>query len=213
MFRSIKNKLIFLFLIAVLTPLLVMRLIAYPSAQKVIQETTISNLQSIGSKKVSQVNDWLDKLKITAERIANNPLVAEAVNLTKADADTVSKFLSHIPYDALFHRFMISDVSGNIKISEDDKLVGLNISDIQGFACALDGKTYISDIASSAFYESGEFRFGYHQAMLVDYIGVITISMYLLHLIIQNRQICLKYHHTYHMTIFIICRHKDIHGR
>ena len=151
MFRSIKNKLIFLFLIAVLTPLLVMRLIAYPSAQKVIQETTISNLQSIGSKKVSQVNDWLYKLKTTAERIANNPLVADAVNLTKADADTVSKFLSHIPYDALFHRFMISDVSGNIRISADNKLIGLNISDIQGFNRALDGKTYISDIVSAVF--------------------------------------------------------------
>ncbi|HHT9121495.1 MAG TPA: PAS domain S-box protein [Candidatus Wunengus sp. YC63] len=157
MFRSIKNKLIFLFLIAVLTPLLVMRLIAYPSAQKVIQETTIGNLQSIGSKKVSQVNDWLQKLETTAERIANNPLVAEAVNLTKADADTVSKFLSHIPYDALFHRFMISDVSGNIRISADDKLIGLNISDIQGFHRALNGKTYISDIVSSVFYDSDEF--------------------------------------------------------
>lgn len=157
MFRSIKNKLIFLFLIAVLTPLLVMRLIAYPSAQKVIQETTIGNLQSIGSKKVSQVNDWLQKLKTTAERIANNPLVAEAVNLTKADADTVSKFLSHIPYDALFHRFMISDVSGNIRISADDKPIGLNISDIEGFRRVMDGKTYISDIVSSAFYESDEF--------------------------------------------------------
>ena len=156
MFRSIKNKLIFLFLIAVLTPLLVMRLIAYPSAQKVIQETTISNLQSIGSKKVSQVNEWLHKLKTTAERIANNPLVAEAVNLTKADADTVSKFLSHIPYDALFHRFMISDVSGNIRISADNKLIGLNISDIQGFNRALAGKTYISDIVSAVFYDADE---------------------------------------------------------
>ena len=156
MFLSIKNKLIFLFLIAVLTPLLVMRLIAYPSAQKVIQETTISNLQSIGSKKVSQVNEWLQKLKTTAERIANNPLVAEAVNLTKADADTVSKFLSHIPYDALFHRFMISDVSGNIRISADNKLIGLNISDIQGFNRALAGKTYISDIVSAVFYDADE---------------------------------------------------------
>src|SRR3989337_267582 len=96
MFRSIKNKLIFLFLIAVLTPVLVMRLIACPSAQKVIQETTISNLQSIGSKKVSQVNDWLHKLKTTAERIANNPLVAEAVNLTKADADRSEEHTSEL---------------------------------------------------------------------------------------------------------------------
>ena len=169
MFRSIKNKLIFLFLIAVLTPLLVMRLIAYPSAQKVIQETTIGNLQSIGSKKVSQVNDWLQKLKTTAEGIANNPLVAEAVNLTKADAGTVSKFLSHIPYDALFHRFMISDVSGNIRISADDKLIGLNIADIQGFNRARDGKTYISDIGSSDFCDSDEFgnRSGQLPAMYV----------------------------------------------
>ena len=169
MFRSIKNKLIFLFLIAVLTPLLVMRLIAYPSAQKVIQETTIGNLQSIGSKKVSQVNDWLQKLKTTAEGIANNPLVAEAVNLTKADAGTVSKFLSHIPYDALFHRFMISDVSGNIRISADDKLIGLNIADIQGFNRARDGKTYISDIVSSDFCDSDEFgnRSGQLPAMYV----------------------------------------------
>ncbi len=169
MFRSIKNKLIFLFLIAVLTPLLVMRLIAYPSAQKVIQETTIDNLQSIGSKKVSQVNEWLQKLKTTAEHIANDPLVAEAVNLTKADADTVSKFLSHIPYDALFHRFMISDVSGNIRISADDKPIGLNISDIEGFHRALDGKTYISDIVSSVFYDVDEFgnRSGQLPAMYV----------------------------------------------
>ncbi|OOP55978.1 MAG: hypothetical protein AYP45_11960 [Candidatus Brocadia carolinensis] len=63
MFRSIKYKLISLFLIAVLTPLLVMRLIAYPSAQKAIQETTIKNLQLIGSRKVSQVNAWLERLK------------------------------------------------------------------------------------------------------------------------------------------------------
>ncbi|MDO8141481.1 MAG: PAS domain S-box protein, partial [Candidatus Brocadiales bacterium] len=164
MFRSIKNKLIFLFLIAVLTPLLVMRLIAYPSAQKVIQETTIGNLQSICSKKASQVNEWLHKLKITAERIASNPLVAEAVNLTKADADTVSKFLSSIPYDALFHRLMISDVSGNIRISADNRLIGLNISDIEGFNSAVDGRTYISDIVSSAFYDADDFGNRYEQS-------------------------------------------------
>src|SRR5574342_345338 len=122
MFRSIKNKLIFLFLIAVLTPLLVMRLIAYPSAQKVIQETTIGNLQSISSKKVSQVNDWWQKLETTAERIANNPLV-----------------------------------------SADDKLIGLNISDVQGFHRALNGKTYISDIVASVFCDSDEFGNRYEQ--------------------------------------------------
>src|SRR3990170_7870063 len=125
MFRSIKNKLIFLFLIAVLTPLLVMRLIAYPSAQKVIQETTIGNLQSICSGKASQVNEWLHKLETTAAHIASNPFVAKAVNLTITDANAVSKFLSGLPYVGLFERLVISDVSGNIIISEDNRLTNL----------------------------------------------------------------------------------------
>ncbi len=157
MFRSIKNKLIFLFLIAVLTPLLVMRLIAYPSAQKVIQETTIGNLQSVNSKKVSQVHDWLYRLKNTAERIANNPLVIEAASTTKADTGTISQFFSHIEYDTLYHRYMISDILGNVRISADDKLTGINISDMDGFNQAINGKTHISDVVSSIFYDSGEF--------------------------------------------------------
>ena len=157
MFRSIKNKLITLFLIAVLTPLLVMRLIAYPSAQKAIQETTISNLQLVGSKNVSQVNEWLNRLKSDAGRIAKNPFVISAVNLTKTDADTISQFLSYIPYEAGFHRFMISDIFGNVRVSTDDKLIGLNIVDVEGFNHAIEGETYVSDILSSVFYDSDEF--------------------------------------------------------
>ncbi len=157
MFRSIKNKLIFLFLIAVLTPLLVMRLIAYPSAQKAIQETTINNLQLFSSKKVSQVIDWLNRLKSDAQRIANNPFVAGAVSVTRTDTNTILQFPSHIPCEAGFHRYMICDVSGNIRASTDDKLIGLDIADIEGFNHALEGNTYVSDILPSVFYDSDEF--------------------------------------------------------
>ncbi|OHB46405.1 MAG: hypothetical protein A2099_06520 [Planctomycetes bacterium GWF2_39_10] len=157
MFRSIKNKLIFLFLIAVLTPLLVMRLIAYPSARKVIQEITVSNLQLIASKKVSRVKDWLNNLKTDAERVANNPIVAAAINLAETDAANIPEFLFHIPLESVFHRFMISDLSGNVRIATDDKLIGLNINDIEGFNSAINGKSYVSDIVHSVFYNSNGF--------------------------------------------------------
>lgn len=157
MFRSIKNKLIFLFLIAVLTPLLVMRLIAYPSAKKAIQETTISNLQLIGSKKTSQVNDWLRKLKSEAVHAAHNPFVVSAVNLTKTDTDTISQFLSHIPCDAAFLRYLICDASGIVRISTDDKLIGLNLADADGFSHAIAGKVYVSDIEPVVFSDANEF--------------------------------------------------------
>ncbi|MBE7443895.1 MAG: hypothetical protein HS132_00940 [Planctomycetia bacterium] len=61
--------------------------------QKAIQETTISNLQLIGSKKASPVNDWLRKLKSEAVHAAHNPFVVSAVNLTETDNDTIFQFL------------------------------------------------------------------------------------------------------------------------
>ncbi len=171
MFRSIKNKLIFLFLIAVLTPLLVMRLIAYPSAKKAIQETTISNLQLIGSKKASQVNDWLRKLKSEAVHAAHNPFVVSAVHLTKTDTDTISQFLSHIPCDAAFLRYVICDASGIVRISTDDKLIGLNIADADGFSHAIAGKVYVSDIEPAVFSDANEF------GNRVDRLPVMHVSV------------------------------------
>lgn len=94
MFRSIKNKLIFLLLIAVLTPLLVMRLIAYPTAQKAFQETTLNNLQLAGSKRVFQINDWLKKLKDDAGHIAHNTFVAAATSMINADKNTNAQYVA-----------------------------------------------------------------------------------------------------------------------
>lgn len=156
MFRSIKYKLISLFLIAVLTPLFVMRLIAYPSAQKAIQETTTKNLQLIGSEKVSQVNAWLNRLKDDAEFAARNPFVVSAVDFTDTDADagTMSQFLSHIPYSAGYLAFMISDVSGKVRLSSDERFIGFSIVDVDGFRYAIEGKTHLSDIKSPVFYDT-----------------------------------------------------------
>src|SRR5574340_1732808 len=157
MFRSIKNKLIFLFRIADLTPLLVMRLIAYPTAQKAFQETTISNLQLVGSKKVFQVNDWFRKLKNKAERIARNPFTAVATNLIKTDSTTISQFISHIPYVTDFYGFLISDLSGIVRVSTNNKLIGFDISNNEGFDHAIRGMTYLSDIPSLFSHDSDKF--------------------------------------------------------
>ena len=154
MFRSIKNKLIVLFLIAVLTPLLVMRLIAYPTAQTTIQETTISDLQSIGSQKVSQVADWLNTLKQNALQISQNPFVTSVVSLEKADVNTVLPFISHVSCDAGFRVFIISDASGVVRLSTDNSIIGKNISGVEWFNSINQGKTHISDNIPLVFSNS-----------------------------------------------------------
>lgn len=146
MFQSIKHKLIFLFLIAVLTPLLVMRLIAYPTATKAIQDTEIRNLQSLGSRKASQVRSWLDRLKSGAGRVARNPVVRDAANVTHPDHDSITKAISQIPCEAEFNGYIICDVSGAIRLATDARLIGSDIKDSEAFRSAMGGKTFISDI-------------------------------------------------------------------
>ncbi len=46
--RSLKKKTIFLFLILAIIPLLVMRVVVYPKAQKALEESLIQNLQGVG---------------------------------------------------------------------------------------------------------------------------------------------------------------------
>ncbi|MFO0793120.1 MAG: PAS domain S-box protein [Candidatus Brocadiaceae bacterium] len=165
MFRSIKNKLIVLFLIAVLTPLLIMRLIAYPTAQTSIQETTISDLQSIGSQKVVQVADWLNTLKQNALQISQNPFVTSAVSLEKADVNTVLPFISHISRDAGFRVFIISDASGVVRLLTDNSMIGKNISGVEWFNSIIQGKTHISDNIPLVFSNLPEFE-GWQAAYL-----------------------------------------------
>ena len=53
--KSIKTKLVFLFLILALIPILLMRLVAYPIMQKALQNALIQNLEGIGHKQAEAV--------------------------------------------------------------------------------------------------------------------------------------------------------------
>lgn len=145
MFRSIRIKLIFFFLLAVLTPLLVMRLIAYPTARKAIHETTINNLQLITSKKAFLLNDRLKKIRRDAEHLAKNPFMAAAVCLAKADNTTTTRFVSLLSTENNLHEFIISDIDGNICVSTDGSIIGLNIAGSKGFLQAGGGEICFSE--------------------------------------------------------------------
>jgi len=155
MFRSIRNKLIFLFLLAILTPLFAMRLIAYPSARKAIHETTISNLQLTGSKAVFQINDWLNVLKNDTKHIARNPsVIAAASGHTREKNNIGSDLISRFSEVKGLTEYLISDITGNIKTSSDPKVIGLNIAQSEGFNVALKGTTSFSEISPLTFFES-----------------------------------------------------------
>jgi len=57
-FKSIKNKLIVIFLLCSFTPLLLLRFIAFPKAQKDLEEALVRNLEGVKQKQAEILKMW-----------------------------------------------------------------------------------------------------------------------------------------------------------
>ncbi len=158
-FSSIKKKTIILFVILALIPLVVMRLVVYPKAQKALQETLIQNLQSVGHKQAELIKGWLEERKGDARVIAENPFTLLATRITMKD-DRFWRLLSYaeyIKYEYGYKEILISDADGNIRISTTKGKESRNISGTEYFQKAMDGITFISQIIPSEIPIENEF--------------------------------------------------------
>lgn len=71
-FKSIKNRLILILLLCSFTPLLLLRFMAFPKAQKDLEEALISNLEGVKQKQTEIVKMWLDERKHDAKVVSRN---------------------------------------------------------------------------------------------------------------------------------------------
>ncbi|GJQ57965.1 MAG: HAMP domain-containing protein [Candidatus Scalindua sp. AMX11] len=158
-FHSIKKKIIILFVILTLIPLVVMRLVVYPKAQTALQETLIQNLQSVGHKQAELIKGWLEERKGDARVIAENPFTLLATRITMKD-DRFWRLLSYaeyIKYEYGYKEILISDADGNVRISTTKGKESRNISGTEYFKKAMDGITFISQIIPSEIPIENEF--------------------------------------------------------
>ena len=158
-FRSIKKKTILLFLILALIPLVFMRMVVYPKAQKALQESLIQNLQSVGHKQAELIKDWLEERKGDARVIAENPFTLLATRITMQDERfwRLLSYAEYIKYEYGYKEILISDADGNVRISTTKGIVDRNISETEYFTKARDGITYISQIIPSEVPIENEF--------------------------------------------------------
>ena len=149
--KSIKKKMILVFLILALIPLLAMRLVVYPKAQDALQASLIQNLQSVGHKQAELVKGWTEERKGDVRVIAENPftLLASRVSMNDKRFWRLLRYTHYIRYEYGYKEVLISDTEGIIHVSTQKGRIGADISEQEYFKKAMDGETFASQIFPS----------------------------------------------------------------
>lgn len=164
-FKSIKTKLIFLFLILSFIPMLLMSLVAYPIMQKALQNALIQNLEGIGHKQGELVKRWMNERIGDSKVITNNPfaLLSTRINETDKPFPELLKYMKFIKDEYGYKEISITDITGMIRISTEQWKVGTYAAGFAYFHEALKGKTFISKVEPSIVpieNEHGELELG-----------------------------------------------------
>ncbi|MFQ5956709.1 MAG: HAMP domain-containing protein, partial [Candidatus Brocadiales bacterium] len=148
MFKSIKTRLIVLFLLLAFLPLLSLRLVAYPRAITALKAETERHLKNAGIKQAALIKMWMRERVQDVSVTAKNPLVIFGTHITPSDKEflLLSALLNTIKESYGYKEVVISDTGGIVRISTSKHRRGANIFDSEGFQRAMSGQTFISKI-------------------------------------------------------------------
>ena len=148
MFKSVKTRLIALFLLLAFLPLLALRFIAYPHALVALKTGVVKNLENVGTKQAEIVTLWMRERVRDVQVSAQNPLVIQGTHITPRDKEflLLSAFLNTIKESYGYKEVLISDAEGQVRVSTSEHLRGTNIFGSEGFQRALTGLAFVSKV-------------------------------------------------------------------
>ena len=151
MINSIKNQIILLLIVFTLLPFVLLRIVAYPIIQRDLKTVIMEDLEITGHKQAELVSSWMrERMKDTLV-VANNPYMANSVEVTKIDKE-YQGFLRYLEMVVAEYGYMgafVSNEEGVITVSTFEKMVGNNISKTDYFKNAIKGKTFTTGVVPS----------------------------------------------------------------
>ncbi len=148
---SIKNKIILMLIFFTLLPFIALRIIAYPRIQSDLKTVVMDNLEIVGEKQAVLVSTWMRERMKDVLVIADNPYMANSMNLTKKDkeyAETL-RFLETIVVEYGYMSAFICNEKGLVTIATIEENVGRDLSKKDYFKHALQGRTFTTSIMPS----------------------------------------------------------------
>ncbi len=148
---SIKTNIILMLIFFTLLPFISLRIIAYPRIQSDLKTVIMDNLEIVGKKQAVLVSTWMRERMKDVLVIADNPYMANSVNLTRKDreyAETL-RYLEMIVLEYGYKDAFVSNDKGLVTVATSEKRVGEDISGIDYFKQAIKGKTFLTNIVPS----------------------------------------------------------------
>ncbi|GAB62235.1 conserved hypothetical protein [Candidatus Jettenia caeni] len=151
MYISIKTRLILLLIVFTILPFVLLKIIAYPRIQADLQEVLIRDLDGMGHKQAELVTNWMQERILNTRVIANNPLMAKSVKITKEDEDyhDIVQYLEVVKNEYGYKGILVSNDKGIVTIATSEEGLGNDVSQMDYFKEAAQGKTYVSSVVPS----------------------------------------------------------------
>lgn len=155
--RSVKRRLIFIFLLCSFAPLLLLRFVAFPKAQMDLEEALIRNLEGVKQKQAEIVTMWFDERKHDAKVIGRNASAVLSRNINERAKNflAVSEYLEMLRTEYGFKDVHIITPDGLVLVSTEQKLTGTSMADYDYCKEALGGNVFVSRIQNFAQDKGG----------------------------------------------------------
>ncbi len=156
---SIKNYIILMLIFFTLLPFVLLRIIAYPIIQRDLKTVVMDNLEIVGGKQAVLVSNWMRERMKDALVIADNPYMANSVNLARNDkgyAETV-RYLEMIVVEYGYMGAFVCNEKGLVTIATIEENAGRDLSKKDYFKQALQGRTFATSIIPSEVPLMNEF--------------------------------------------------------
>ncbi|MCP4266546.1 MAG: HAMP domain-containing protein, partial [Candidatus Brocadiaceae bacterium] len=151
MYVSIKTHVIVLLILTALIPFALLRIIAYPRIQSDLKTVIMDNLEIVGHKQGKLVSTWMHERMKDVIVVASNPSIVNSVKITakaneyKDALRYLEIFVNEYGYKGAF----ISDNKGLVTLATREGIVGKNISKMDIFKHAVQGKIFASSVIPS----------------------------------------------------------------
>ena len=156
---SIKTNIILMLIFFTLLPFISLRIIAYPRIQSDLKTVIMDNLEIVGKKQAVLVSTWMRERMKDVLVIADNPYMANSVNLTRKDKEYAETFryLEMIVVEYGYMSAFVCNEKGLVTIATIEENVGRDISKKDYFKQALQGRTFATSVIPSEISLVNEF--------------------------------------------------------
>ena len=157
---SIKNNIILLLVFFTLLPIILLKIVAYPRIQSDLKTVIMENLEVIGHKQAELVSTWMRERMKDALVVAGNPFMVKSAKITKTDKDykDIVQYLKLVVAEYGYKGAFVINDKGLVTVSTVGDDVGRDLSKMDYFKQAMQGRTFTSSVVPSEIPLINEFE-------------------------------------------------------